>query len=73
MQEVLNKMINQLLTTYLEYKMMILLYVDFIVLFHRIYACRKFLLDYTNLFSPNNYKNNDKIIYTYFKAKYVKY
>ena len=27
-------------------------------------------LDYTNLFSPNDYKNNDKIRYKYFKDKY---
>ena len=31
---------------------------------------RKTLLDYTDFFSPNNYKKNDKIIYTYFKDKY---
>ena len=30
----------------------------------------KTLLDYTNLFSPNDYKNNDRIIYKYFKDKY---
>ena len=30
----------------------------------------KTLLDYTNLFSPNAYKKNDKIIYMYFKDKY---
>ena len=30
----------------------------------------KTLLDYTNLFSPNDYKNNGKIIYKYFKDKY---
>ena len=30
----------------------------------------KILLDYTNLFSPNDYKKNDKIIYKYFKDKY---
>ena len=30
----------------------------------------KSLLDYTNLFSPNDDKKNDKIIYKYFKAKY---
>ena len=29
----------------------------------------KSLLDYTNLFSPNDYKKNDKIIYKYFKDK----
>ena len=31
----------------------------------------KTLLDYTNLFSLNGYKKNDKIIYKYFKDKYV--
>ena len=30
----------------------------------------KTLLDYTNLFSPNDYKKKDKIIYKYFKDKY---
>ena len=30
----------------------------------------KILLHYTNLFSPNNYKKNDKIIYKYLKDKY---
>ena len=29
----------------------------------------KTLLDYMNLFSPNDYKKNDKIIYKYFKDK----
>ena len=40
--------------------------------FHRIYAWsgEKDLLDYINLFSPNDYKKNDKIIYKYFKNKY---
>ena len=33
----------------------------------------KTLLDYTNLFSPNDYKKNDKIIYNYFKDKYGKH
>ena len=32
----------------------------------------KTLLDYTNLLSPNDYKKNDKIIYNYFKNKYVR-
>ena len=31
----------------------------------------KTLLDYTNLLSPNDYKMNKKIIYKYFKDKYV--
>ena len=30
----------------------------------------KTLLDDTNLFSPNDYKKNDKIIYKYFNDKY---
>ena len=32
----------------------------------------KTLLDYTNLFSTNDYKKNYKIIYKYLKDKYVK-
>ena len=32
----------------------------------------KILLDYTNLFSPNDYKKNDQIIYKYFKDKYIR-
>ena len=31
----------------------------------------KYLLDYTDLFFPNDYKKNDKIIYKYFKDKHV--
>ena len=30
----------------------------------------KTLLDYTNLFSLNHYKRNDKVIYKYFKDRY---
>ena len=30
----------------------------------------KNLLDCINLFSPNDYKKNDKMIYKYFKDKY---
>ena len=30
----------------------------------------KTLLDYTNLFSPHDYKKNDKIIYKYVKDKF---
>ena len=30
----------------------------------------KTLLDYTKLFSPNDYQNNDKMTYKYFKGKY---
>ena len=32
----------------------------------------KFLLDYTSLFSLNDCKKNDKIMYKHFKDKYVK-
>ena len=32
----------------------------------------KTLLDYTNLFFLNDYRNNDRIIYKFFKGKYVK-
>ena len=31
----------------------------------------KTLLDYTNSFSPNDYKNNEKTTYQDFKDKYV--
>ena len=30
----------------------------------------KTLLDYTNLFTLNDYKKNDKVIFNYFKGKY---
>ena len=30
----------------------------------------KTFLDYTNLFSPNDYLKNDKVIYKYFKDRY---
>ena len=32
----------------------------------------KTLLDYTHLFSPNEYKKNDKTIYKHFRDKYVR-
>ena len=32
----------------------------------------KTLLEYTNLFSLDDYKKNEKIIYEYFKDRYVK-
>ena len=32
----------------------------------------KNLLDYTNLISPDDYKKNYKIVYKYFKDKYVR-
>ena len=30
----------------------------------------KTLLDYTNLFTLNDYKKNDEVIFNYFKGKY---
>ena len=67
---------NQLLTIYLEDKIMNLLCVDFawkILQDNKsIMLAEKTLLHYTNLFSPNDYKKNDKIIYKYFNTKYVK-
>ena len=33
---------------------------------------RKVSLDYTNLFFPNDYNNDKKTTYKYFKDKYVK-
>ena len=33
----------------------------------------KALLSYTNLSSPDDYKKNGKILYKYFKDKYVKF
>ena len=32
----------------------------------------KTLLDYSNIFSPNDYQKNDKIIYNYFQDQYGK-
>ena len=55
--------INQLLTIYLAYNMMILLCVDFCcITFIEHMPAGKTVLDYTNSFFPN-----DKIIYKYFK------
>ena len=48
---------NHFLTIFLEYKITNLLCVDYIVLLPG-----KTLSNYTNLFSPNEYKKNDKII-----------
>ena len=56
--------------TYLEYKIMILLYVNFIVSLSLNIISGKSLLDYTNLFFSNGSKKNGKIIYKWFKEKY---
>ena len=41
----------------------------YFIIFIEYMLARKTLLDYTNMFSPNGYKNNDKIIYKSFKEK----
>ena len=43
---------------------------NFSIAFMRYMLAGKTLLDYSNLFSLNDYKKNDKIIYKYFKDKY---
>ena len=54
--------VNQLLTIYLEYKIMNLLFCVFYgITFIEYMLVVKILLDYTNLFSPNDHKRNDKI------------
>ena len=63
--EVLNKSdLNQLLTIYLEKKW---IYYVWVLLYQFHMLAGKTLLDYTNMFSSNDYKKNDKIIYKYFK------
>ena len=48
---------------------MILLFADFTVLYYvqlSLNIClQENLVDYTNLFSPNDYKNNNKTLYKY--------
>ena len=65
--------INQLLTIYLEYKMMNLLCLEFIVLLSY-NICWKKNLCYIILilFSSNDYNKNVKIIYKCFNNEYVK-
>ena len=46
--------------------------VNFIVLLSQNMLAGKTLLDYTNLFSTNDYKRNGKIIYKSIKDKYNK-
>ena len=42
------------------------------ITFKEYVLAEKNLLDYTNLFSPNDYEKNDKVIYKYFKDKYCR-
>ena len=69
----LKKLINSLVTIilkiiYLEYKHTIQLCVIFFCIEFINYMLKdKTLLDYTNLFSPNNFKKNDQVIKRIFK------
>ena len=73
-QEVLNKIIGKSITQNIfrikgnDYIMCGFYYIAFI----EYMLAGKPLLDHTNLFSLNDHKKNDKIIYKYFKDKYVK-
>ena len=55
--------------TFIEYKQMISIVVCgyFYIVFVDFRLKGKSLLDYCNLFSPNEYKKNDKIILKYFQ------
>ena len=44
-----------------------IMYGFFCIVFMEYMLAGKILLNYANLFSPNDYKKNDKIIYKYFK------
>ena len=44
----------------------------FFIAFIEYMLAEKNLLDYTGLFSPNEYKKNGKMLCKYFKGKYVK-
>ena len=54
---------NQLLTIYLEYKNESTICRFYYIAFIKYILAGKTLLDYTNLFSRNNYKKNDITIY----------
>ena len=62
--------INQLLIIYLEHTINEFIKCGFYcIAFIEYMLAGKTLLNYTNLFSPNNYKKDDKLIYKYFKDK----
>ena len=73
-QEVLNKIRDKSITQNIfriqdnESTMCGLFCIDFI----EYMFVGKTLLDYTNLFSPNDYKKNDKVIYKSFKYEYIR-
>ena len=62
--------INKLLIIYLEHTINEFIMCGFYcIAFIEYMLAGKTLLNYTNLFSPNNYKKDDKLIYKYFKDK----
>ena len=62
--------INQLLIIYLEHTINEFIMCGFYcIAFVEYMLAGKTLLNYTNLFSPKNYKKDDKLIYKYFKDK----
>ena len=62
--------INQLLIIYLEHTINEFIMCGFYcIAFIEYMLAGKTLLNYTNLFPPNNYKKDDKLIYKYFKDK----
>ena len=71
--EVLKKSeINQLLTIYLEYKIMICYVLILLFAFTEYMLAGKTLLDYTNVLSSNDYKKIKKIIYKYFNDRCIR-
>ena len=57
------------LTIYLEYKIAVLLCVDFIVFLPYNISLQEKFVSYTNLFCSNGNKKNDKITHKCFKEK----
>ena len=62
-------LIRHVLSVQSDYTIMCGLYC---IVFIEYIIAEKTLLDHTNLFSPNGYQKNDKIIQKYFENKYDK-
>ena len=73
-QEVLNKIKDKLITHNVfriqDNKSVYVSYGFYCIAFIEYMLVGKTFLDYTNLFSPNDYLKNDKVIYKYFKDRY---
>ena len=70
-EEVLSK-IKDKLTTHIIFRIQdndFIICDFYCIAFIKYMLARKTLLEYTNLFSPNDYKKNGKIINNYFKCK----